>query len=129
MKAHHNQAEIDDLIGVHKSTISREFHRNSGLRGYRPQQAHRLCLQRRTEKVMPRIASSIWRLVERLLRQDWIDYFGFPLLLLETFVDPDLYHDMIYRASNWVLVGSTRGYSRIRGGYSAKTLSQKLVFV
>ena len=71
MKAQHNQTEIASLIGVHKSTISRELRRNRGLRGYRPQQAHRFCLHRRTQKAKPRIASSSWRLVGRLLRQDW----------------------------------------------------------
>ena len=71
MKANHNQTEIAKLVGVHKSTISRELCRNCGLRGYRPQQAHRFCLQRRGKKAKSRIAPSTWRLIERLLRQDW----------------------------------------------------------
>ncbi|GMR08465.1 MAG: hypothetical protein BMS9Abin26_1470 [Gammaproteobacteria bacterium] len=37
MKAGHNKTDIADFIGVHKSTITREVSRNSGLRGYRPQ--------------------------------------------------------------------------------------------
>lgn len=37
MKAEHNQAEIAAIVGVDKSTISREVRRNRGLRGYRPQ--------------------------------------------------------------------------------------------
>ena len=36
-KAGHNQSEIADKIGVHKSTVSRELRRNKGLKGYRPQ--------------------------------------------------------------------------------------------
>lgn len=71
MEAHHNQTEIANLLSVHKSMISRELRRNRGLSSYRPQQAHRFCLQRRTEKVEPRIASSTWSLDELLLRQDW----------------------------------------------------------
>ena len=51
MKASHTQTEIAELIGVHKSTISREIRRNFGQRGYRPQQAHQFCLQRRDQKV------------------------------------------------------------------------------
>ena len=39
MKAGHKQFEIAAVIGVHKSTISRELKRNRGLRGYRPRQA------------------------------------------------------------------------------------------
>ncbi len=69
------------------------------------------------------LASQILSQCRRRIQQDWISYFGFPLLLLETFVDPDLYHGTIYRASNWILVGATKGYSRIRGGYSEKTQS------
>lgn len=71
MKAGKNQTEIAEIIGVHKSTISREVRRNTGRRGYRPAQAHRFCLQRRVDKIRPRIAPSTWRLVRRLLREDW----------------------------------------------------------
>lgn len=53
MKAGHNQIEIAHMLGVDKSTISREIRRNTGGRGYRPQQAHQYCLQRRTQKVTP----------------------------------------------------------------------------
>ena len=49
MKAGHKQFEIATLIGVHKSTISRELSRNRGLRGYRPRQAQ-LCSGKRVEK-------------------------------------------------------------------------------
>jgi IS30 family transposase len=36
MKARHNQTELALIVGVHKSTVSRELRRNRGLRGYRP---------------------------------------------------------------------------------------------
>jgi IS30 family transposase len=71
MKADHTQAEIADLLGVHKSTISRELRRNAGLRGYRPQQAHRLAIQRRTDKAQPRIAPEVWQWVIQLLQEEW----------------------------------------------------------
>ena len=41
------QNEIADELGVHPSTISRELARNTGLRGYRPKQAHQKTLHRR----------------------------------------------------------------------------------
>ena len=44
MKAGLNQTEIAVIIGVHKSTISREIRRNHGLRGYRPKQADELTI-------------------------------------------------------------------------------------
>lgn len=71
MKAEHKQAEIAAIVGVDKATISREVRRNCGLRGYRPQQAHQFALHRRQAKAQPRITSVHWRLIERLLREDW----------------------------------------------------------
>ena len=70
-KAHHNQTEIAAIIGVHKATISREFARNGGQRGYRPKQAHELSSSRKFSAHRPRIQSATWTLVESLLRQQW----------------------------------------------------------
>jgi len=69
-KTGHSRTEIASVIGVHKSTVSRELKRNRGQRGYRPQQAHSLTLERR-QKAVPRITAETWALVEKLLRQDW----------------------------------------------------------
>ena len=63
--------EIAQVIGVHKSTVSRELRRNTGGRGYRPKQAHALALQRRDEKVRFCIEERTWQRVEQLLREDW----------------------------------------------------------
>lgn len=71
MEAGYNQTEIADLIGVHKSTISRELRRNRGIRGYRPLQANQLALDRRQNKAQPRIHSSDWEAVETLLEEQW----------------------------------------------------------
>ena len=60
---------------------------------------------------------------------DWKNRFGFPLLLLETFVDPSRFVGTIYKAANWELVGETKGYQRIRSGYSNTRQTPKLVFV
>ncbi len=74
-------------------------------------------------------ASQILSLCRRRIQKDWIERFSYPLLLLETFVDPERYHGTIYRASNWVLVGKTKGYSRTRNHYSKQSESQKLIFL
>jgi len=70
-KAGLNQTETAVIIGVDKGTISRELKRNSGLRGYRPQQAHRLMLSRRANKSTSRIDVNAWLRVEQLLREEW----------------------------------------------------------
>lgn len=71
MKAGLSQAVIARIIGVHKSTISREMRRNRGLRGYRPKQAHCFAAYRRAKAAKPRISSETWSLVVSLLRKDW----------------------------------------------------------
>jgi len=70
-QAGHNHSEIAAYLGRHKSTISREVERNTGMRGYRPKQAHRLTLKRRRAKIRPRFGGSVWTMVELLLHMDW----------------------------------------------------------
>ena len=69
-KMGHYLSEIAGVLGVNKSSVSRELKRNSGKRGYRPQQAQALALERRS-KGQPRITSRTWATVARLLRQEW----------------------------------------------------------
>jgi len=69
-KTKHSLSEIAAVIGVHKSSVSRELRRNRGKRGYRPQQAQELALGR-SSKSVPRLTAKVWAVVEKLLRQDW----------------------------------------------------------
>lgn len=70
-KAGHRQSEIAEMLGRHKSTISRELRRNQGLKGYRPKPAQQLALGRRRSKVQPRLGLRVWQEVDRLVRQEW----------------------------------------------------------
>jgi IS30 family transposase len=57
------------LLNRHPSTISRELGRNSGLRGYRPKQAQRLCDARAANsRNAPRIAPAVWEEAKTRLR-------------------------------------------------------------
>jgi len=49
--------------------------------------------------------------------------------LLETFVDPRRHRGTLYRAANWIEVGSTLGYRRRQGGYSATSDAPKTVLL
>ena len=69
-RAGHNQSEIAETLGRHKTTISRELERNTGLSGYRPKQAHRWALQRRNAWRGGRFKSPHWAQIAALLRQD-----------------------------------------------------------
>jgi IS30 family transposase len=69
-KTQHPLTEIAEVLGVHKSSISRELKRNRGQRGYRPQQAQALAVARR-RKTVSRLTAEVWDSVQRLLQQDW----------------------------------------------------------
>ena len=70
-KNNYLQKEIAAIIGVHKSTISRELSRNKSQRGYRYKFAHNQAINRRKDKATSRILQSEWELVEKLVKDDW----------------------------------------------------------
>ena len=70
-KAGLTQWAIADQICVNKSTISRELKRNTGLRGYRPKQAHRLACARQSQILRTRISDAMWIRIEKMIREDW----------------------------------------------------------
>jgi hypothetical protein len=75
------------------------------------------------------LGSRVLSLCQRRLASDWEQTFGHPVVLLETFVDPQRFRGTVYRAANWVYVGNTKGFRRTRLGYSATPESPKMVFV
>jgi len=77
----------------------------------------------------PNLGSKVLALCEQRLARDWLERFGHPLLLLETFVDPLRFHGTVYRAANWTCVGLTKGFRRTASGYSAQPHTPKQVFV
>jgi hypothetical protein len=77
----------------------------------------------------PNLASRILSLSQKRLCRDWLQIFGHPILLMETFVDPQYFHGTVYRAANWIYVGATKGFHRTRQGYSNTAQSPKMVFV
>ncbi len=71
LKAGYPKKKIAQELGRHPSTISRELNRNTGLRGYRPQQAQRLAEGRKKHHRHTLITQSTWQNVEDLLRNEW----------------------------------------------------------
>lgn len=72
MQAGFSKNEIAGFIGVHKSTITRELQRNTGLRGYRPRQAHQKAIERlRAAPKHIRFTSDVKDRVESLLKLDF----------------------------------------------------------
>jgi hypothetical protein len=77
----------------------------------------------------PNAATRILSLCQRRLQADWMRQFHHPLLLLETFVDPQYFHGTIYRAANWTMLGNTKGFRRASAQGYQPNASPKLVFV
>lgn len=78
---------------------------------------------------LPNLASATLGLCRKRIPGDWLRTFGHPLLLLETFVDPQRFKGTVYKAANWSFLGFTKGFRRIREGYSNTAKSPKMVFV
>jgi hypothetical protein len=58
------------------------------------------------------LASHILGRIARRIRKDWVERYGHPVVLLETFVDTSRFRGVCYRAANWQCVGRTKGRSR-----------------
>lgn len=95
MTKRHSQTEIAEVVGVHKSTISRELRRNRGRRGYRPKQAHDRTMDRRQNKAKLRISAETWQLIENRL------CFDFSPEQISSWLNeqslPSVSHESIYR--------------------------------
>lgn len=78
---------------------------------------------------LPNLGSRVLALCEQRIQHDWLGRFGHPLVLMETFVDPQRYHGTVYKAANWQYLGQTKGFRRTRHGYSNVAQSPKMVFV
>jgi hypothetical protein len=78
---------------------------------------------------VPNLGSRVLSLCQRRLPFDWQNMFGHPLVLIETFVDPQRFNGTVYKAANWLHIGSTRGFRRTGKGYSPKIHSPKMLFV
>lgn len=63
------------------------------------------------------LASKVLSLCLKRISIDWETYFNHSLLLVETFVDPSRFHGTCYFASNWLLLGQTRGYGKNNNRY------------
>jgi hypothetical protein len=62
--------------------------------------------------IVPHLASHILGRVARRISSDWIEKYGHPIYLLETFVERDCFRGVCYQAANWIYAGQTKGRSR-----------------
>lgn len=58
------------------------------------------------------LASHILGRISRRISKDWMEKYGHPVYLIETFVEKDRFQGTCYKAANWIYVGETSGRSR-----------------
>jgi hypothetical protein len=75
------------------------------------------------------LASRIVAANLRRLSRDWEAAYGHGVWLAETFVDVSRFRGTCYRASNWIELEQTRGFSRRAGGRYEPNGQPKAVFV
>lgn len=61
---------------------------------------------------VPHLASHILGKIARRISSDWMQKYGHPIVMLETFVEHDRFQGTCYQAANWHCVGETMGRSR-----------------
>ncbi len=60
---------------------------------------------------------------------DWQEHFGYPVLVLETFVDPQRFRGTCYQAAGWQPLGPTQGYERDWQDFYTDTRHPKQLWV
>jgi hypothetical protein len=58
---------------------------------------------------VPHLASHLLGRVAQLISEDWQRLYHHPIYLLETFIDPERFPGISYRAANWIYLGQTTG--------------------
>jgi len=58
---------------------------------------------------VPHLASHLLGRMARMLPAEWQCVYGHPVLVAETFVDPQRFRGTCYRAANWIYLGMTTG--------------------
>ncbi len=77
----------------------------------------------------PNLASRTLKLVCQRLPADWRAQFGHPVLLAETFVDPNHFRGTCYKAAGWEALGRTQGFERCGQDYYLDTQHPKELWV
>ena len=62
----------------------------------------------------PNLGSRVLRLALDRLSDDWLAAYGHPVLVVETFVDPEQFQGTVYTAQGWLELGQTDGFGRHR---------------
>jgi len=79
-------------------------------------------------KTFPNLGSRSLRLTLDRLSADWQARYGHPVVLVETFVDPEQFCGTVYSASGWQELGATDGFGRVRRDFYVQHNKPKRLF-
>ena len=80
------------------------------------------------DKTFPNLASRSLSLCLHRLSADWHARYGHPVVLVETFVDPEQFCGTVYSASGWQELGQTDGFGRVRRDFYVEHHKPKRLF-
>lgn len=80
-------------------------------------------------RTVPNLGSVVLSRVLARLSEDWQVRYAHPVLVVETFVDPECFQGTVYRASGWNEVGRTKGHGRRSRDYYENHDRPKRLFV
>jgi hypothetical protein len=72
------------------------------------------------------LASRVLGLASRRVVRDWKQRYGYAPVLLESFVEPERFAGISYRAANWVELGETRGRGRQDRAHACRGTKKKV---
>jgi len=81
------------------------------------------------ERTVPNLGSVVLSRVLARLSADWQARYAHPVLVVETFVDPECFQGTVYRASGWSELGRTKGHGRQSRDYYENHDRPKRLFV
>jgi hypothetical protein len=79
-------------------------------------------------KTFPNLGSRSLRLTLDRLSADWQARYGHPVVLVETFVDPEQFCGTVYTANGWQELGATDGFGRVRRDFYVEHNKPKRLF-
>jgi Domain of unknown function (DUF4338)/Transposase DDE domain/DDE_Tnp_1-associated len=77
----------------------------------------------------PNLISRFMKLMLGRLSQDWLERWGHPLAVVESFVDPQLYQGTAYKVSGWSHLGKTAGWKRDASDFYIRHDAPKQIWV
>ena len=77
----------------------------------------------------PNLASRVLKLILARLSSDWQQRYGHPIVLVESFVDPQQFRGTTYKCSGWSELGLTQGWGRCAQDYYVKHERPKQLWV